>query len=338
MEKQKHWAGWLIVALVVAVAAVAIAMTNTNEPTQPLSGELAPHEAELRALYPEADAGDAGFVKVDGLAETEGRQFTYEVKQNGQTAGYVLKQTVQGYRSPIEVLAGFEADGKAVRGVRAGGAEFSETAGLGSRVQEPKFTDQFAGKVPPLSLGEDIEGITGATISSRAVVDAVNNAAQRLAGVTGGGEAPSETADGGRTANASTIGYGGPVLVRLTLDDAGKIAKLDVGGARFSETEGVGSRVRDEAFTGSFIGLTPPLTLGKDVDGISGATVSSQAVVDAVNEAAAFLNGEDVEKMETTDATEGGADTAATPEGEATPEPETDATQAPEAGTAGAAQ
>ena len=34
---------------------------------------------------------------------------------------------------------------------------------------------------------------------------------------------------------------------------------------------------------------TPPLTLGEDIDGISGATVSSQAAVDAVNEAAAFL-------------------------------------------------
>lgn len=91
------------------------------------------------------------------------------------------------------------------------------------------------------------------------------------------------------TANASVIGYGGPVLVRLTLDADGAISGLDVGGARFSETEGVGSRVKDDAFTQTFIGKKPPLTLGEDVDGVAGATISSQAAVDAVNEAAAFL-------------------------------------------------
>lgn len=97
------------------------------------------------------------------------------------------------------------------------------------------------------------------------------------------------TMNEGMTANASAIGYGGPVLVRLTLDGQGKITAIDVGGARFAETEGVGSRVKDEAFTGQFIGLTPPLTLNEQVDAVAGATVSSRAVVDAVNEAAAFL-------------------------------------------------
>ena len=104
-----------------------------------------------------------------------------------------------------------------------------------------------------------------------------------------GTPAPTASAaqSGMRTANASVLGYAGPVLVRLTLDANGAISSLDVGGARFEETVGVGSRVREEEFTAQFIGKTPPLTLGEDIDGISGATVSSQAAVDAVNEAAA---------------------------------------------------
>ena len=97
------------------------------------------------------------------------------------------------------------------------------------------------------------------------------------------------TTTDGMTANASVIGYGGPVLVRLTLDDQGKIAALDIGGARFAETQGVGSRIREDSFIQQFIGLTPPLTLNEEVDAVSGATISSQAAVDAVNEAAAFL-------------------------------------------------
>ena len=47
--------------------------------------------------------------------------------------------------------------------------------------------------------------------------------------------------------------------------------------------------MKDESFIRQFVGKTPPLELGKDIDGISGATVSSQAVVDAVNQAAEFL-------------------------------------------------
>lgn len=96
-----------------------------------------------------------------------------------------------------------------------------------------------------------------------------------------------------RTANASIMGYGGPVLVRLTLDESGMIQNADIGGARFQETEGLGSRVRDDAFVQSLIGKKPPLELGKDVDAVSGATVSSTAAVEAVNAAYAFLNEKD---------------------------------------------
>lgn len=93
-----------------------------------------------------------------------------------------------------------------------------------------------------------------------------------------------------RTANASAIGYVGPVLVRLTLDEKDAIEALDIGGARFQETEGLGSKVKDANFTQGFLGKTPPLELGKDVDAIAGATFSSRAAVEAVNEAAAFLS------------------------------------------------
>lgn len=91
------------------------------------------------------------------------------------------------------------------------------------------------------------------------------------------------------TANASQIGYAGPVLVRLTLSENGSIEALDIGGARFQETEGLGGKVRGEDFIQPFIGKTPPLTLGEDIDAISGATLSSTAAVEAVNDAALFI-------------------------------------------------
>ena len=75
--------------------------------------------------------------------------------------------------------------------------------------------------------------------------------------------------------------------MRLTLEDSGAISAIDVGGARFLETVGVGSGVREEAFTSQFIGKTPPLTLNQDIDAVSGATVSTNGVTDAVNAALA---------------------------------------------------
>ena len=60
--------------------------------------------------------------------------------------------------------------------------EHSETPGLGTKMEEPKFKDQFLGKSPETFRlrvkkdGGDVDGITAATISSRAFSDAVERA------------------------------------------------------------------------------------------------------------------------------------------------------------------
>ena len=284
MDGKKKLAGWLVLTVIALVAAVALATTNLITEKPIAEQNLGENQQALKAMCPEADE----FAEVSP-GESSGVDFVYEVRQSGQIIGYAVKETVQGYGGSIEVLTGMETGG-ILRGISVGGPDFKETEGLGARAKEPEFTDQFAGKTPPLKLGETIDGISGATITSRAVVDGVNQGVQKVQSLTGGedGSAP-ETEQPAREANASVIGYGGPVLVRLRLNAAGAIEALTVGEARFAETDGVGSKVKDASFLGQFEGKTPPLELGKDVDGISGATVSSQAVVDAVNQAAEFL-------------------------------------------------
>ena len=70
-----------------------------------------------------------------------------------------------------EVDKGNAADGT-LSGIRIGSN--SETAGLGARIVEPDFYEQYAGQTPPINLGEQVQAITGATISSRAVTNGVN--------------------------------------------------------------------------------------------------------------------------------------------------------------------
>lgn len=84
--------------------------------------------------------------------------------------------------------------------------------------------------------------------------------------------------------DARSDGYAGPVWVEVEFDGNGKIVDLSVGDALFRETENVGSRVREAAFTRQFIGKQAPLSVD-DVDAVSGATVSSNAVVEAINKA-----------------------------------------------------
>lgn len=294
MEKQNKWIGWLLIAVIVIVSGTALVFNTLAAPQTGADPDLQQNEAILRQFFPDAGPAPDGFERLD----TDGQGFVYAVKQGGNVLGHAVRQTVKGYGGPIEVTVGFDPQ-HVLRGIHVGGPDFQETENLGARAKEPAFTDQFQGKVTPLALGQQVEAISGATVTSQAVVDAVNQAMDRLAhhiGITapvpssnpvGSGQASHAN---GRTANASVIGYGGPVLARVTLGADGSIESVAFGGARFLETDGVGSRVRDDAsFAQSFVGKTPPLTLGKDIDALAGATVSSQAAVDAVNQAHAFL-------------------------------------------------
>jgi len=73
------------------------------------------------------------------------------------------------------------------------------------------------------------------------------------------------------------------VLVEATLDDEAKIMSLTVDVS--SQTEDIGQRCGEEEFTARFIGKSLPLTLNEDVDALTGATVTSTAVVNALNSA-----------------------------------------------------
>lgn len=279
MEKERKWAGLVLLGVATVLMIGIFAFSGTTSRSQAGDTAQPADDNIFRQLFPYAGEGADAFEKMETV---NGLDEAYAVMRGGQALGYAARHTVQGYAGPIELTIGLRTDGT-LSGVHVGGSEFRETEGLGAKARESEFTDSFSGKTPPLTLGNEIDGIAGATVTSRAVVDGVNLAAEKLRPLLSSGQTT------GHTANASVIGYGGPVLVRLTLSENGVIEAVDIGGARFAETEGVGSRVREKAFMEQFIGQTPPLALGSGIDAISGATVSSQAAVDAVNEAAAFL-------------------------------------------------
>lgn len=102
------------------------------------------------------------------------------IDQNGAADGYLLVTERQGYKSRIRVQSTFSADGTLLSGIRV--LEQNETEYLGVRVATEGFTAQFSGRLAPMRLwtvpmlGSPIDGLSGSTVSSQAVVDAVNDA------------------------------------------------------------------------------------------------------------------------------------------------------------------
>ena len=85
----------------------------------------------------------------------------------------------RGYSGKIWLMIGFDAKG-VIQKINV--LEHTETPGLGSKMEQPEFQNQFLGKSPEsfrLKVkkdGGDVDAITAATISSRAFSDAIDRA------------------------------------------------------------------------------------------------------------------------------------------------------------------
>lgn len=104
----------------------------------------------------------------------------YIVKSNGEIAGFAVKGAIMGYADNIEMLVGFNADVSEITGIFV--IYQKETPGLGSKITEADWGGQFIGKSTSMPLAvnsrdaeSNIDSISGATISSVAVTDIINN-------------------------------------------------------------------------------------------------------------------------------------------------------------------
>lgn len=135
---------------------IATALTQVLPAAQDFE-ELTPGEADemVTALYAGTDA-------------------------SGEIAGYCVQAEPGGYGGPIVMMIGIAKDGS-VQGISI--TESDETPGLGARASEEAFKGQYIGLTEPAQVdkdGGDIEAISGATITSRAVTNGVNAALEAV--------------------------------------------------------------------------------------------------------------------------------------------------------------
>ncbi len=262
-----------------------------------LSGATITSEAVVDAVNEaQKQAAPAGTVQATETPAVEATEVPAAATAEPMPEG-MMTVSKDGFAGPVAVAVKFAADNATIEAIKIGDDKFSETDGLGGEALKPEFAAQFIGKKAPLTL-KDIDVIAGATITSEAVVDAINEAQKQAAPAeetVQATEAPAveatevpaaatEPASVGMI-TVSKDGYKAPVAVSVKFAaDNATIEAIKIGDDKFNETPGLGAEALKPEFAAQFIGKKAPLTL-KDIDAISGATITSEAVVDAINEA-----------------------------------------------------
>jgi electron transport complex protein RnfG len=169
----------LILLLIAAVAGLLLggAYKLTKEPIAQQT--IKKNNEAMQAVLPSADS----FVlKEVDLPEGSLVSEVNEGKKLDEVEGYAMKVTNDGYGGKISIMVGISIDGQ-LQGLTI--LEHSETPGLGANATLPDFRDQFKDKLvdnllevvkTPVSKDNEIQALTGATITSKAVTNAVNSA------------------------------------------------------------------------------------------------------------------------------------------------------------------
>ena len=155
-----------IVFLTVIVLVSVSLLIYINSITSPIVE--AQQEAEIKSMLSGMFAGMDDFKYEDEI---------YIIYQDSEIIGYAFLATGKGYGGKINILVGVD-ENFAIEDVVI--ISNTETPGLGSKITESSFTDQFKGMatedVALKKDGGEVDAITGATISSKAVVEAIRKA------------------------------------------------------------------------------------------------------------------------------------------------------------------
>lgn len=170
---------WLVLLLALAFGA-ALAIVDFSLSDRIAQNRLNMIMSRIPGLVPGSSRGEQ--------VEVDGEQLYRAIDDNGEVRGWVVLVSARGFEDRVDMLVGLDAARERIINVIV--LDQKETPGVGSRITEKAWLDQFAGKpvnLIPLQVrrssaekDNEIEAITGATISSETVATAVNRAVQRI--------------------------------------------------------------------------------------------------------------------------------------------------------------
>ena len=179
----------LVLLIISAVVALLLAFTNSITKEKIAENTIKEQNAAKQEVLEKAfDFLEVEFEDENGIV----RSVYQGVNQNGEFVGWCVNVTPSGYGGELDIMVGINPD-KTISGMKV--VSHSETAGLGAKASEPKFSSQFAGKKTdkPIEviksgtpLENEIVAISGATITSKAVKTGVNAAIDAVESLKGG--------------------------------------------------------------------------------------------------------------------------------------------------------
>ena len=297
----------LFLAIISSVAGGALAFVNGL--TAPIIAEksIAAERANLEIIFPDT----ASFLPLEVTNDESG---LIQAAYTAVGKGVAYRVSVMGYANPIVFLIGISTDGEII-GFKI--LELSDTVGIGTRLETAEFDNNVLGK----STTDPIAPLSGATVSSAAVIRGINAARAHFntqAGIEDDGSGSevvvpdiqfsssigffndqtqrvlgevleSETVDNLSTYVVSIAGYsvleggyeGAENNVVKVVIDTAANTIVSVELVEFHDTVGLGDKIDNEKFWEQFVGLNI-LDETLSVDAVSGATSTSLSMVRAV--------------------------------------------------------
>jgi electron transport complex protein RnfG len=157
-----------ILAVICVVASGLLAGMNSLTKSRIIAQAQTEEDTALREVMPQG-----GYF--DPIKKGEDIIYYKVRNKDGKFIGVAFKASGKGYSSVIDTLVGMTEDGTIVA-IKI--LNQNETPGLGARIAESSFTGQFSDKnIQGLA---NVQAITGATISSKAVIDSVQEKAKEI--------------------------------------------------------------------------------------------------------------------------------------------------------------
>lgn len=142
-----------------------IAQANEERKAQEVYASLVPEAASFEDVYDKIAGSD---VAAQGCTAALVAQ-----DSAGETIAHIIVAQSKGYGGPVPIAVAFGQDGT-VRSITAMSNE--ETPGLGTKVADDSYIGQYVGLAAGSVTADDIDLISGATISSKAALAAFNTA------------------------------------------------------------------------------------------------------------------------------------------------------------------
>lgn len=162
-----------LVRAATVLTAIFLLLLALSAVLSPLEEEhsAAEQETMLQTLLP----GGAPYVEEPYSGEDANISTVYRA-----TTGYIVETVTSGYAGDITMLVAVDLQGTVVGAVVR---DMEETFGLGMEaLSDAEFLSQLVWSQGNLSIGENMDAITGATVTSRAVANAVNSASAFVTG------------------------------------------------------------------------------------------------------------------------------------------------------------